>query len=75
MIIHPVNIDQTPEAFPTIQRVSLDKETEEISVENALSYIENDQVLEAFNIAMIYAQKGAIFRNYRYFISFKTKKS
>ena len=54
----PVSINQTPEAYPTIQRVSLDDETEEISVENALSYIENDQVLEAFDIAIMFAKKG-----------------
>ena len=54
----PVTIDQTPEAYPTIQRVSLDEETEEISVEKALSYIENDQFLEAFDIAKMFAQKG-----------------
>ena len=53
-----IPINQAPEAYPTIQRVSLDEEIEEISVENALSYIENDQILEAFDIAMMYAQKG-----------------
>ncbi|GEM_PF-4080639 len=57
-----IDINSNSHVYPTIERVSLEPinslETEELSLETAYNYIENNQVSSALNLAISYAQKG-----------------